>query len=483
MELPADELIGGFATLRQDNQFDVTLQTEGKSFSAHRALLASASQYFRAMFGGNFKEANDDLINLEALGVSSNGLSAIVDSLYSLKLNITRENLVVVTETANILQFTSIVTLCEKYLQDHLDIQNCIQILQLCEEYCLKSTKHAVDLFLLENLIPVSEQNPEYVEISKETVIRFIADTKLSTNDEIEVYRAVMKWIKFTPSRDEHIAELLQHVRMHYIPLDVITDEIVKEPAVEHNEECVKQVKDAIEYHNSLHKQPLFKTLPPRGELAVLLAKDVRRGKKFKKRKKKFQWYLKSFPSSNKSIKLTGPYYSGRDIIEGCEFLGNFAFFMSMDYKEWRFIRYDPILDKCLTLAPVPIAMDNYDENEEVPTEFLFEAVEDVILLGGGFTCKENGPILGFSKCYMYSIEQNTWKQTVDLPEKLANPLACVHNNHLYITSYEIHNQNDPNDEYRKILWMFDPKEETWSKRASSFHIHADSSGVNGKIP
>ena len=44
---------------------DVTLKVEGRSFQAHRNILAAASPYFKVMFGSNFKEKNQSVINLE----------------------------------------------------------------------------------------------------------------------------------------------------------------------------------------------------------------------------------------------------------------------------------------------------------------------------------------------------------------------------------------------------------------------------------
>ncbi len=482
MELPVDDFIGGLADLRQDGILcDITLQTEGGDISAHRALLASASLYFRAMFGGSFKEAKENVVDLDALGVSHVGLTAIVDCLYSLKLNITKENLVLVTEAANLLQFTSIIRLCEKFIQSHLDIQNCLQILQLCETYGMKSTKHTVDLFVLENLIAISKENPEYVEMSKDHLVRYIADTELLTKDETEVYHAVMKWIKRTPSRDEHTVELMQHIRVQHIPLDVITERLAKEPLLNGNKKCAKQVKEGIDYHNFPLKQPLFNTLPPRGELSVMAWKqeDTEGVKKS---------VLKSFHSPDKSIEIMGPDLS----VDNCVTLGNFAFFLCSDDTEFSHIRYDPVLDKCLTLGPVPVRKEREEEDEEEeedeymywhghkeqvagPYGLLYESLGDMILLGGGHTVMYNKNYTNFessSTCYKYSIEHNTWAQTVDLPEALNDPVSCVHNNCLYITSYEIKNEVDWED-YRKKLWMFDPTKEVWSEKAVPLHVHA----------
>ena len=348
MEISAEDLIAGLADLRQDGILcDITLQTEGKHISAHRALLAAASPYFRAMFGGNFKEAKEDVINLDDLGVSSVGLTVIVDCVYSLKLNITEENFFTVTEAANLLQFGSMISLCEKFLERHLDIHNCIQILHMSETHGMKVTGHAVDTFLLENLIAVSEHNPDFAQMSKDCLIRYIADKELFTHDENEVYKAVMKWIKSMPSRKQHTVELMRHVRMHHIPLDVIMEDLAEEPLLL-NEECVKQVKEAIEYHNFPYRQPLFKALPPRGERAMIeMEKPEHREER--------NWYFKPYPYYCKIFSRVAQHCLSTKASEFCCVnLGNFCYFICLDTDKLCHMRYDPVSNKWLKLASLP---------------------------------------------------------------------------------------------------------------------------------
>ncbi len=465
--MSAEDLIRGLASLRQDRILcDITLQTEGKGIVAHRVLLAAGSPYFRAMFGGNFKEAKEDVINLDALGVSHIGLSAIVDCLYSLQLNITQQNFVAITEAANLLQFVSIVPLCEKFLESHLDVHNCIQIMQLCDTYCMKSTKHAVDIFLLENFITVSEKNPDFTEIGKECLSRFVADTKLFTNDETEVFRAIIKWIKSRPCRTEYAAELIHHVRMHHIPLDVLTNDLANEPLLNCNEKCTKQLKEAIDYHNFPHKQPLFKTLPPRGEFAVMMLESPNTWPNLGQSK----WALRKFPSFGKNAATVSqaPLPDAVSIFCGVS-LGNFSYFICHGKTEHRHIRYDPISDKWLTLAPVPF------ESNVVPYGFMFESLQSFILLGGGVIHAHRYHDLHdeFSTCYMYSIECNAWTRTKDLPETMFDPLTCLHNNCLYVTSYHkaIYDELQ-NPECVKKMWMFDSGNNIWFEKAVALHKH-----------
>ena len=61
----ADKVLSGLATLRQEALLcDIELRAEDQTVSAHKAVLAAASPYFRAMFSGNFSESQDRVVQL-----------------------------------------------------------------------------------------------------------------------------------------------------------------------------------------------------------------------------------------------------------------------------------------------------------------------------------------------------------------------------------------------------------------------------------
>ncbi len=54
----AEDILKGLSSLREEDILcDVHLYAEGKVISAHKAVLAAGSPYFKAMFGGKFKES------------------------------------------------------------------------------------------------------------------------------------------------------------------------------------------------------------------------------------------------------------------------------------------------------------------------------------------------------------------------------------------------------------------------------------------
>ncbi|KAK7881138.1 hypothetical protein WMY93_029547 [Mugilogobius chulae] len=97
---PPDRLLAGFQRLRAERKMcDVVLQAGGIDFPCHRALLASSSEYFWALFGETTAESLAASVSLPAL--TPEGLDAILDFLYSGWLSVSKETLPVVLEAAS----------------------------------------------------------------------------------------------------------------------------------------------------------------------------------------------------------------------------------------------------------------------------------------------------------------------------------------------------------------------------------------------
>ena len=72
----------GFRDLYESKQlFDVTLSVDAREFGCHRALLASSSDYFRAMFTNNFAETDSRTVTIHE--VKAVAMEQVVNYLYT----------------------------------------------------------------------------------------------------------------------------------------------------------------------------------------------------------------------------------------------------------------------------------------------------------------------------------------------------------------------------------------------------------------
>nr|XP_026690285.1 zinc finger and BTB domain-containing protein 49-like [Ciona intestinalis]XP_026690286.1 zinc finger and BTB domain-containing protein 49-like [Ciona intestinalis] len=104
---------------------DVSLIVENNSFPAHKAVLASYSSYFQALFDRG--KQSDDVVSkvcnvttIHLSSVSSKTFIPILHFLYTSKLHLFEENIRDVMKTAGKLQIHSIVQACERVIDDKI---------------------------------------------------------------------------------------------------------------------------------------------------------------------------------------------------------------------------------------------------------------------------------------------------------------------------------------------------------------------------
>lgn len=73
---------------------DVNIKFDNQNTWAHKVILAAKSEYFSSMFLGNFKESNEQVVNIcfDNKDLSSTAIDIIVTYMYTLDLEITEDN-------------------------------------------------------------------------------------------------------------------------------------------------------------------------------------------------------------------------------------------------------------------------------------------------------------------------------------------------------------------------------------------------------
>eukprot|EP00117_Sycon_ciliatum_P050731 scpid86555/ scgid35777/ Kelch-like protein 3 len=189
---PAREVLDRLNELRcYPTLCDVTLIAGGSRLTAHRAILASASHYFLAMFTSGMKEGR--AAEVEIGHVQFDVLKTIVDSIYSRTLEITIENVQDLLAAASLLQVSSVVSQCCDFLLNHLDDQNCLGIRAFLTSNGCMETAHRTDLYILHNFPEVSVCE-EFVTYPLELLLPILRNDLLNVECEEQVLEAVLRW-------------------------------------------------------------------------------------------------------------------------------------------------------------------------------------------------------------------------------------------------------------------------------------------------
>eukprot|EP01097_Dermamoeba_algensis_P004138 TRINITY_DN2751_c0_g1_i1.p1 TRINITY_DN2751_c0_g1~~TRINITY_DN2751_c0_g1_i1.p1 ORF type:complete len:576 (-),score=105.01 TRINITY_DN2751_c0_g1_i1:173-1900(-) len=162
--------------------------TQSMSFKAHKIVLASQSEVFRAMFYGGMKEAKQSEIYIP--DVDPNIFHIMLQFFYSGSFSFTSAEVLPLIAAASLYGVEGLKEGCLK----RLDLSNCLQLLTAAHTYhekeltqtCLKFIwKFAPSVFLLES----------FQEIPKDLLTKILESDELEA-DEICVFRAALSWLK-----------------------------------------------------------------------------------------------------------------------------------------------------------------------------------------------------------------------------------------------------------------------------------------------
>ncbi|KAI3373137.1 hypothetical protein L3Q82_006463 [Scortum barcoo] len=146
-------VLQGFDQLRIEGLLcDVTLVAgDGdEAFPVHRAMMASSSDYFKAMFTGGMKE--QDLMCIKLHGVNRIGLKKIIDFIYTAKLSLNMENLQDTLEAASFLQILPVLDFCKVFLISGVSLDNCVEVGRIANTYNLTEVDKICQQFHPEEL-------------------------------------------------------------------------------------------------------------------------------------------------------------------------------------------------------------------------------------------------------------------------------------------------------------------------------------------
>ena len=97
----------------EDTLCDITIIVGGKTFRAHRVILAAASDYFESMLTSGFKERDQSEISIDGDGYA---FSKLLQFAYSGELCLSQEIVIEVLKLACYMQFTKVITMCSRFL-------------------------------------------------------------------------------------------------------------------------------------------------------------------------------------------------------------------------------------------------------------------------------------------------------------------------------------------------------------------------------
>ncbi|XP_030199106.1 kelch-like protein 6 [Gadus morhua] len=226
------ELQRGMETLRAGGELtDVTLCVQGELFPCHRAVLAAASHYFRAMFCSGLRESHEKQVEIK--GLDSGTMRCLLDYTYTSQALINSANVQRILEAASQFQFMRVVEACAGFLTTSLHAESCVGVLRLADSHNLTALRtRSLDYIVLAFSRVILQE--EFHFLPAEALESALSRDDLSVTCEECVFEALMRWVRASLSeREPLLAAMLRHVRLPllepaYFVATVETDELIR---------------------------------------------------------------------------------------------------------------------------------------------------------------------------------------------------------------------------------------------------------------
>lgn len=245
-----------FISFRQNLLCDVVLVADMEEVPAHKMVLASCSQYFYAMFT-SFEESRQERIVLQ--GVEVQALRTLVDYAYTSCVHVTEENVQQLLPAANLLQLTDVRDACCDFLHAQLHPTNSLGIRAFADLHGCADLVSAADAYV-EQHFPEVADGEEFLALAPAQVVRLLSSDRLAVASEERVFECVVQWVRAggveEDDRAQHLADLMEHVRLPLLSQDYLVQRVEEEPLLKGDLRCKDLLIEALKYHLLLKDRP-----------------------------------------------------------------------------------------------------------------------------------------------------------------------------------------------------------------------------------
>ncbi|XP_077473842.1 kelch-like protein 9 [Stigmatopora argus] len=426
-----------------------------ETFPVHRVIMASSSDYFKAMFTGGMRET--DMREIKLHGVTKLGLKNILDFIYTSKVSLDMNNLQETLEAANFLQVIPVLRFCNQLLSSEITIDNCVEVEGIALDLILEDVQKNVSEFVGHNLSTLVECD-RYLQLSEKTIVGTLSSNSLRGFSEMELYQIAKGWLAHDGAKRRHsIYALMRHIRF---PL-MNPSELIQISQEEDNQDeegkslmrsetsCVNLLLEASNYQMMPYMQPVLQS--ERTQIRSNTTHIVTLGGVMRQQlvvSRELRMYDDKTGHWRALKPMEVPCYQ-----HGVALLGGFLFIVggqsTYDTKGKTAIdsayRYDPRFNDWLQIASL----------KETRTFFHLSALKGKLYAVGG-----RNAVGEIDSVECYNLKTNEWTFVKSMAQSHYGHAGTVHSDMLYISGGITH------DAFQKELWRYEPAADEWTRCA-----------------
>ncbi|XP_070569479.1 kelch-like protein 13 [Ptychodera flava] len=423
---------------------DVTLIAEGKQFESHRCVLAACSDYFKAMFTGGMKESVEREVELK--GITAKGLQDVLQFVYEGEIELSMGNIQDILSTTTHLQVTPCINVCSRFLENEVEIDNCLLIYQMAQTFHLLSVQNVTYNFLMENFKEVSKLE-EFLQLPFSDLQGFLSSNDICGCTELDLFEIAAEWIRHGgEDRLQYATQLMENIRFPLMkPFDlahrVRTIDFMTEDA-----NCMKLLLEAFTYQSMPFHQHLQQNTRTqlRTSEETLVTLGGYKGKPSEK--------MMAYCGQGKHVELTsmqmGVYYHNVTVMDGYLYCVGGQNVKDTAGKEAvsAAFRYDPRFNEWMKIASL----------QEPRCRFHLSALDGKLYAVGGKNARGQ---VNTVECYTPC--ENRWVCVAPLDEPRNAHAGSTFGHELFVSG------GWSNGRYTDCLQCYSPATNTWETKSS----------------
>lgn len=442
-------VLQGFDQLRLDGLLcDVTLMPgdTDDAYPVHRVMMASASDYFKAMFTGGMKE--QELMCIKLHGVSKVGLRKIIDFIYTAKLSLNMDTLQDTLEAASFLQILPVLDFCKVFLISGVNLDNCVEVGRIANTYHLTEVDRYVNSFVLKNFSALLSTG-EFLKLPFERLSFALSSNSLKHCSELELFKATCRWLRLEEPRMDCAPKLMKSIRFPLMTPQELINYVQTVDFMRTDNTCVNLLLEASNYQMMPFMQPVMQS--DRTAIRSDTTHLVTLGGVLRQQlvvSKELRMYDEKTQEWKSLAPMDAPRYQ-----HGIAVIGNFLYVVggqsNYDTKGKTAVdtvfRFDPRYNKWIQVASL----------NEKRTFFHLSALKGFLYAVGGRNAAGELPTV---ECY--NPRTNEWTYVAKMNEPHYGHAGTVYGGVMYISGGITH------DTFQKELMCFDPDTDKWTQKA-----------------
>ena len=267
------QLAATMAEFRKTGQLcDVIISTEGRTFQAHKIVLAASSSFFQSLFTVDMSERNKQTIKMDNIDPPT--MSRVLDYVYTGALTYPNpDDARDLYLAADYLILPGLKHKAVEIMVEALSAENCLRTLVWSHKFSSRALFTHTFRFILDNFNSVS-RTADFVKLPARELKLLLASNNLRVADEEIVYEALKRWCEGkSDERWSQFADLfklikLEHLSSYYIET-TIQEDVLALPDEELRFEILETITEYTVSENS--ELPTINLLqPPRRHIAMV---------------------------------------------------------------------------------------------------------------------------------------------------------------------------------------------------------------------